>query len=226
MSSRRTRTEFPELARHYYRANKLWPGSHFARSVDAHVHELPGAGRCQVPSVRAPGIARPVRSPRTARSGAPSTISTDRTAEQGTRRSPRSAPAFSAVLVEGEIIEIVAERKVRGTFERSYRLRTANATVTAEDAAGLGADDHRQAFMTFVASLLADFDRYLDRDDFDLGRDGVGYRQVAMYLSDEEFREFLQDLAAVLRPRLANQPAPGRVRRIHSTVVMPAQPPA
>ncbi|WP_433500799.1 IS200/IS605 family transposase [Sphaerimonospora sp. CA-214678] len=34
VSSRRVRTEFPELARHYYRANKLWSGSYFAGSVD------------------------------------------------------------------------------------------------------------------------------------------------------------------------------------------------
>ena len=33
VSSRRLRWEFPELARHYYRANKLWSGSYFARSV-------------------------------------------------------------------------------------------------------------------------------------------------------------------------------------------------
>lgn len=33
VSSRRLRTEFPELARHYYRANKLWSGSSFAGSV-------------------------------------------------------------------------------------------------------------------------------------------------------------------------------------------------
>lgn len=31
--SRRMRTEFPELARHYYRANKPWSGSCFAGSV-------------------------------------------------------------------------------------------------------------------------------------------------------------------------------------------------
>src|SRR5690606_2239777 len=31
--SRRLRQEFPELARHYYRANKLWSGSYFAGSV-------------------------------------------------------------------------------------------------------------------------------------------------------------------------------------------------
>ncbi|GLX00551.1 IS200/IS605 family transposase [Microtetraspora sp. NBRC 16547] len=34
VSSRRMRTEFPDLARHYYRANKLWSGSYFAGSVD------------------------------------------------------------------------------------------------------------------------------------------------------------------------------------------------
>jgi len=33
VSSRRIRQDFPELARHYYRANKLWSGSYFAGSV-------------------------------------------------------------------------------------------------------------------------------------------------------------------------------------------------
>jgi putative transposase len=33
VSSRRMRQEFPELARHYYRANKLWSGSYFAGSM-------------------------------------------------------------------------------------------------------------------------------------------------------------------------------------------------
>lgn len=33
VSARRMRQEFPELARHYYRENKLWSGSYFAGSV-------------------------------------------------------------------------------------------------------------------------------------------------------------------------------------------------
>jgi putative transposase len=33
VSSRRMRHEFPDLVRHYYRANKLWSGSYFAGSV-------------------------------------------------------------------------------------------------------------------------------------------------------------------------------------------------
>ncbi|MEU7885597.1 helix-turn-helix domain-containing protein [Microbispora bryophytorum] len=43
-----------------------------------------------------------------------------------------------------------------------------------------------------------------------------------MYLSDEEFRDFLQDLREILAPRFANQPAPGRTRRLLSTIVMPS----
>ncbi|MEU8302896.1 IS200/IS605 family transposase [Actinomadura sp. NPDC048955] len=34
VSSRRLRQEFPDLVRHYYRANKLWSGSYFAGSAD------------------------------------------------------------------------------------------------------------------------------------------------------------------------------------------------
>lgn len=33
VSSRRLRQEYPDLVRHYYRANKLWSGSHFAGPV-------------------------------------------------------------------------------------------------------------------------------------------------------------------------------------------------
>jgi putative transposase len=33
VSSRRMRQEFPDLARHYWRANRLWSGSYFAGSV-------------------------------------------------------------------------------------------------------------------------------------------------------------------------------------------------
>ena len=33
VSSRRMRRDFPDLARHYYRANRLWSGSYFAGSV-------------------------------------------------------------------------------------------------------------------------------------------------------------------------------------------------
>ena len=128
-----------------------------------------------------------------------------------------------ATLVEGGVLEVVDERQVRGATERTYSLRVENASVTAEDAAALSPETHRRMFMTFVAGLLGDFDRYLARGDVDLERDGVGYRQAAMNLTDDELLELLQDLAEVLGPRLALEEGPGRRRRILSTVLMPAE---
>ena len=76
-------------------------------------------------------------------------------------------------------------------------------------------------FLTFVVGLLADFDHYLDRGDVDMARDLAGFRQNAMYLTDEEMAAVVTELRAVLDPRIALPPAPGRTRRLFSTVLMP-----
>ena len=129
------------------------------------------------------------------------------------------------VLADAGVLEVVGERKVRGAAERSYRLVLEAANVPAEDLAGMAADDHRRAFTTFVAALLADFDRYLDRGEPDLVRDGVGYRQVGLWLTDTEFAELAADLRAVLQERLANRPGDGRRRRLVGLVHLPGEEP-
>lgn len=147
---------------------------------------------------------------------------------------PDLAPAtlyrHLSTLLRGDVLEVVEQRQVRGAVERTYRLREHAPSVSAADAATMSPEAHRRAFGTFVAGLLADFDRYLDRaaggtgedGGVDLGHDLVGYRQAALHLSDDEMRHLLADLAAVIRPRLAVPPAPGRRRRLLTTVVMPA----
>jgi DNA-binding HxlR family transcriptional regulator len=127
-----------------------------------------------------------------------------------------------ATLLEASVLEVTDERKVRGTFERTYRLRPAALVVDAADAAAMTAEQHAQAFTTFVAGLLGDFDRYLARGDTDLQRDNVGYRHLALYLSDREVAEFITELGEVVRPRAELRPGPGRTRRMFSTVLMPA----
>lgn len=140
---------------------------------------------------------------------------------------PDIAPAtlyrHVAVLADGGVLEVTREQKVRGSVERTYRLRLEPASVNAQDATELTAEDHRRAFGTFTASLLAQFEQYLDAGEVDLGRDQVGYRQAAMYLTDAEMTEMLRDLAAVLLPRLELPPGEGRTRRLVSTIVMPAR---
>lgn len=125
-------------------------------------------------------------------------------------------------LAEGGVLEVAAQRRVRGAVERTYRLREAAVSVDADAAAAMSVEEHRQAFLVFVLNLLGEYDRYLGAGDVDLARDGVGYRVHALHLSDEELAGLVADLRAVLLPRLALEPAPGRRRRLVSTVLLPA----
>ena len=128
-----------------------------------------------------------------------------------------------ATLVQGGLLEIIDERQVRGATERTYALRAENASVTPAEAGRMPPEEHRRMFMTFVAGLLGDFDRYLAREDVDFGRDLAGYRQTVLNLSDEEQLDLVRELGEVLAPRLALPEGPGRRRRIFTTVLVPGE---
>ncbi|HZL54236.1 MAG TPA: helix-turn-helix domain-containing protein [Solirubrobacteraceae bacterium] len=138
---------------------------------------------------------------------------------------PASLYRHVARLVSAGVLAVVAQRRVRGALERTYVLRTSAATVPLDELATYGPEEHRRMFMTFVAGLLADFDRYLDRGDVDLLRDGVSYRLAGLWLDDAEFTELLRELAVVLQPRMASPPGPGRRRRILASVLLPGDAP-
>ena len=126
-----------------------------------------------------------------------------------------------ALLTKAGVLQVVAERQVRGSIERTYTMRQAAARLGVTEAAAMSPAEHRQAFAAFVAGLLGDFDRYLASGNPDLARDGAGYSLNAMWLTDAEFGEFIRDLVAVLEPRFANPPAKGRKRRIVASVFVP-----
>lgn len=126
-----------------------------------------------------------------------------------------------ATLAEAGILDVVGEQRVRGAVERTYALRAKAAELQAEDVAGMSPEEHRVAFIAFLAGVLAGFERYLETGDIDLARDGVGYRHLALWLTDEELQGLLRDVRDVVRDRLGNGPGDGRVRRVLSTVLIP-----
>jgi DNA-binding transcriptional ArsR family regulator len=151
----------------------------------------------------------------------------DRALTTGTLRSelsdvpPASLYRHVARLVDAGVLAVVAERRVRGAVERTYVLRTSAASVSLDDLAKMSPEEHRQAFFAFLAGLIGDFDRYLDRGAIDFLRDGVSYRLMALWLDDTEVQELARELFAVLQPRLSNAPSPRRKRRILATVTLP-----
>lgn len=139
---------------------------------------------------------------------------------------PGSLYRHVALLARAGLLQVVAERRVRGAVERTYTLRLAAAQIGLEEAAAMTPEEHAQAFTAFVAGLLSDFDRYLAAGAPDPRRDGVSYRLSSMWLSDAEFAELVSDLVAILQPRVANTPGKDRRRRMLATVILPSPEPA
>src|SRR5450755_2648681 len=119
-----------------------------------------------------------------------------------------------ARLVDAGVLAVASEHRVRGALERTYVLRVTAASIGLDELASMRPDEHRHAFMAFVAALLADFDRYLASDDIDFLRDGVSYSLTGLWLDDAELTQLRREIFRVLQPRLANAPKPGRKRRI------------
>lgn len=119
------------------------------------------------------------------------------------------------------MLSVVGEQRVRGAVERTYVLRAQAARISPNDIAQMTPAEHRQTFLAFVAGLIGDFDRYLTRGDVDPVRDGVNFGMAGMWLTDTELLELGRDLYAVLQPRLAHSPQPGRKRQLLATVLMP-----
>lgn len=126
-------------------------------------------------------------------------------------------------LANAGVLSVVEERQVRGATEKVYALVSEAANLTPEDIANFSREEHMRFFTSFVASLLDDFSRYLNNTEgpLDVAGDGVGYRKTPLNLSDDEFFQLNMQLGQVIVPYLSNRPAPGRKRRIFSSIVIP-----
>jgi DNA-binding transcriptional ArsR family regulator len=126
------------------------------------------------------------------------------------------------LLAEGGLLDVDGEHRVRGAVERRYRLHRERAVIDAETAASVSAEDHRRVFAVAMATLLAEFNAYLDRDP-DPAADLVGYRQHAIWLSEDERAELIEQLREVIVAKMRNGPGPGRMRHLISPILFPAE---
>ena len=134
-------------------------------------------------------------------------------------------------LARGGIVAVADEsrsrpvkRRTRGAVERRFVLHPGAASLGPADLAAATPGDHLRWFASFVASLLGAFSRYAAAGTPDLARDGVGYREIVLQLSDDELARMAAALNAALMPFVANLPADGRTARLFATILMPAGP--
>lgn len=126
-----------------------------------------------------------------------------------------------ATLTRAGVLQVVAERRIRGTVEKTYTLRMLAAQLQPDEIDAMSIEEHAHAFMAYIAGLLGDFERHLAHDP-DPGSDGASYRVAAMWLTDAEYADFLRDLVRVFQPRIANPPGDSRRRRVSYNIFLPA----
>jgi hypothetical protein len=119
------------------------------------------------------------------------------------------------------VLEVVAERAVRGAHERTLQVVRAAASLGAEDIAGMSTDQHRDSVTAFLGGVLQAATDYLSAPGSDPAHDGFGYRQVALWADDEELAALTAALREVLSAAADRGPREGRRRRVLTTVLLP-----
>lgn len=126
-----------------------------------------------------------------------------------------------ATLADAGILEVEGEQRVRGFVERRYRLRPGAATITPERAAAATREDHRKAFSTAMAVLLAEYEQYLADPSADPAADQVGYRQHTVWLTEDERARLIEGMRSAILPIIGNRPEPGRTPYLLSPILFP-----
>lgn len=127
-----------------------------------------------------------------------------------------------STLLEHGLLDVVEEKQIRGTVEKTYRVtQHADMNLTEEDLRDASKEDHMRYFTTFLVTLVAEYSRYLQQSQaVDLAEDGVGYHTLPLYLGDKDMIGFTQELRELMQ-RYAN-PTAGTSRRHFSFVIMPS----
>ena len=125
------------------------------------------------------------------------------------------------LLAEAGLLEVAGEQRVHGAVERRYRLRRDRAVIDRDAAASMSLEDHRHGFAAAIAALLAEFNAYLDRPRADPTADSVGYRQIPLWLSQDELAELISGIRSAIMSTMDNKPAPDRRPYLLSPILFP-----
>jgi DNA-binding transcriptional ArsR family regulator len=126
-----------------------------------------------------------------------------------------------SLLTEAGVLEVVSEHRVHGAVERRYRLYRPRALIDVDAAASMTIEEHRYGFAAAMAALVAEFNTYLNEGHADPTADQVGYRQIPLWLSQDEGAALISQIHTILLSIMDNQPGPGRRLHLLSPILFP-----
>ena len=126
-------------------------------------------------------------------------------------------------MLKDGILEVSGEKQVRGTIERSYRLRI---NPFDEIAARMGRLDKKELldlFTSFMFAELSDFADYLGDDDYPVEKERLGFASNSLYLDDVELKGFVAAMTGVIKEYSQTEASPGRRLHKFSFTVIPTR---
>jgi DNA-binding transcriptional ArsR family regulator len=123
-------------------------------------------------------------------------------------------------LVQGGVIEIVAQNQVRGAIEKVYALAS-GGMISPQEFAESSKEEKMGVFIQFVSGIINSFGEYVNQDIADFVKDGVTFRQAEVHMNDEEFQEFASGLADVFKKVMTNEPREDRKKRKITSIIIP-----
>jgi DNA-binding transcriptional ArsR family regulator len=117
-------------------------------------------------------------------------------------------------LADAGILNVVEERRVRNTLEKTYALPEQDLRLSKEDLENAEPEDYVRMFTQYLGLQLGYYVRYIQHGDVDFARDNVVFHMFPVYLSKEERQELEQAINALLLPYAKNKPTPERQRSI------------
>jgi DNA-binding transcriptional ArsR family regulator len=123
-------------------------------------------------------------------------------------------------LVQGGVIDTVAQNQVRGAIEKVYALAS-DGLISPQEFSESSKDEKMGVFIQFVSGLINSFGEYVDQEKAVLVKDGLTFRQAELHMNDEEFQEFAHGLADVFKKVINNNPSVDRKKRKVTTIIIP-----
>lgn len=126
-----------------------------------------------------------------------------------------------ARLARGGVFEVESQRRVRGAIERRYRLARGAMVLDPEAVRAMSLEDHRRGFTAGMATLLAEFNAYLDQPGANPMAEEVSYKQFTLWLTPGERTRLIGQLRRILKTLMKQQPRSGRAPHRLGTIFFP-----
>jgi len=122
------------------------------------------------------------------------------------------------VLIEANVLDIVSERKVRGSLERTLAINTAEI----QKLQGTEVENAPQLTLSFLMTIYAKFDKYYRKHG---GKpqegDTLFFVSGILMLTDEEFKNYLTEIGEVEKKYTFEDATGGRRPRDVTMIVAP-----